>query len=98
MNQIETIYEAAHTDGYRNFGSGKYFLRNSDAQTYASKKYRGYAISPMCHKAVKLDDGEYAILSNDSPVYITGSKKEKEFIAKQALAKLSQEEREALGF
>jgi hypothetical protein len=94
--KIETIYEGAYSDGYKHFGSGRYFLEDSDAQIWAAEKYNRMSISPKFHKAIKLSEGEYVILSGE-PVCITGSAKEKEYIAKKALAKLSKEEREALG-
>ncbi len=55
-----------------------------------------YLDNPVSHSAIKLSEGEYVILSGE-PVYIAGSAKEKEYIAKKALGKLSKEEREALG-
>ncbi len=95
--KIVTLYESGSTDGYKPFGDSTYFNFESKAVSFANNKHGGFSIKPIKHSAIE-HQGKYYLLKSSDPVGLYNSEFEKEKLKEAALAKLSKEERKALGF
>lgn len=95
---IVSIYESASTDGYRSTGDKKYYLDYNVSKTAGRQKHGSYAVNPIEHFAIQINEDEFLILESTIPVALTNSKTEIENIKKEALAKLTPEEQKVLGF
>ena len=96
MNIIQ-IYESASTDGYKSFGDGVFFDTSTGANAFAKQKHGGYAVDALKHLSIMDKDGRYYLLKDTNPISLYGSRQAGEDMAKAALAKLTPEERKALG-
>ncbi len=94
--KIVTIYEPQYSNGCRNFGEGVYFKTETLADNYSKNKHKAYASYSKDYKAI-VDGEDYYLLKIESPVYIEGSEKADEQKRKEALSKISEEDKRVLG-
>jgi hypothetical protein len=93
MNFLD-IFEAASCDGYTTQGSGQFFVDKYTAEKFANEKDGGHA-DVLRHPAIQASDGKYYLLKSRDSVNVNEDIIED--IRKAALAKLTKEERIALG-
>lgn len=95
--EIVKLYETASTDGYTRKGENLYFIEEDIAKLAGKDKHGNYAVNPICHLGIKYSNDEYLLLASDKPVALANSETARQKLKKNALKKLTKEEKELLG-
>jgi len=97
MIETTTIYEEAYTNGYRSIGTSRFFKDENRANQAAKIKHGHHGTSCLKHIAISDNEGRFYLLKQANPISIAGTRQAREDIAKVALDKLSEAEKDALG-
>lgn len=95
--KIIEVFQSGSTDGYRDTLTGNYHLTKQAAEVEAHAEHGSYGITGT-KLAIRLDDGTLYLLASRDPIAIVGTDAYKKILRDKALSKLTEAERDALGF